>query len=660
MHPSPARRPRLLSPSRSSRLLLAALLLVVAALVAAGCGGGGSDDTSSDVASEDGPLAWLPANSWAIARVSIDPKQIDESIDTLDRLPIWDLASAALPAKDGTGLRAALLGQIAKELPGKQTGGDLEDAFGNEAGVAITSNDVNALGNLSDSGSSNVPIAAWLQVDDESAVDDVLDSVFTNVETHSSKGVDYSTGTVDGDQVAWTTSGDLLLLAPGAKQLERLIATHDGDQSLAQDDDARRALDGAFDGAPISIAVGTDALIDAGATFAEGDSSDSSDGALGDDGSDTRARLARVLRTSSVDAIVPDWIGMSATIDETGLRLRTTWSNPRSLATPDVGSRALVERMPADTEVASGTVNDGSAIERVQDLWADVSKEADVEIADLTEKCPANATKLCAAAVTTLEWILEDDQLAQDAADSDPTATVVVQSLSGTVTRTIASVTAPTPATAKGPAIEVATTGDNLSSLAGAQGAKVPTKVTAALAAAGLTITTSADGLSVTAKVAPASELGRLLTAELTPGDAAALAATGFDARKLLTSSGLTLSAKRVDDLVVATFPPGATSTIAAAVASKADTLADDDGYTDTVDAVDPPKEVGMYAWIDLPGAVDDILTGLSGTSPAIKRIQPTVANNLDPVPGALGWTTRTKVDGEDLGVAEFVLPIVK
>ncbi|MBC7460398.1 MAG: hypothetical protein H7287_03450, partial [Thermoleophilia bacterium] len=138
------------------------------------------------------------------------------------------------------------------------------------------------------------------------------------------------------------------------------------------------------------------------------------------------------------------------------------------------------------------------------------------------------------------------------------------------------------------------------------------------------------------------------------------LKAAGFDPRQLLTPSGLTLSAKRVGDLVVTTFPPGATSTIAAAVQALANMLADDDGYTKTVDAIDPPDRVGVYSWIDLPGAVNNILTALSATSPSVKRLQPTVANNLDPVPGALAWTTRIKVDGEDLGVAEFALPIVK
>ncbi|MBC7461225.1 MAG: hypothetical protein H7287_07675, partial [Thermoleophilia bacterium] len=561
MHPSPAGSRRPVHATRATRLMLVLALALVAALVAAGCGasrsGGGA--TSIDAGAEDGPLAWLPANTWAIARVSVDPKQIDTSIATLDRLPIWDLAAASLPAKQGAGLRAALLKELAQQLPGKQTGGDLEDAFGNEAGVAITSNDVDALSRLTDGGSANLPIAIWLEIDDEAAADDVLKSVFTNVKAQSSKGIEYSTGTRDGDQVAWTTSGDLLLLTPGAQQLERLIATHDGNDSLAQDDDARRALDGAFDGAPVSIAIGTDALIDAGANFADGTGNDAADGALGDDvDSRTLARVARVLRTSSVDALVPDWIGMSATIDETGVRLRTTWSNPRSLATPAVGSRALVERMPAGTEVATGMVNDGSTIARVQGLWSDVSKEADVKISDLTRACPATATKVCAAAVAALEWVLEDRDLAKDAAGADATSAVVVQSLSSAFTNALASIAQPAAARTGASvgavtATEIATTGSDPRALGGVQGAQVPAKVTAAFAAAGLTITTSADGLSMTVKVAPASELGKLITAQVTAQDAATPKAAGFDPRQLLTPSGLTLSAKRVGDLVVTT-----------------------------------------------------------------------------------------------------------
>jgi len=137
-----------------SRALFTLALLSAAALIAVGCGSGddsGSTGTGgegkSGVIGGDGPLGWLPPKTWLVSSVDADPKKIDAAVDTLGRLPAWSLAESFLPASDGKGLRLALLKQIAKEAPGKAkiSATDLERAFGNRAGFAITSNDYAAL-----------------------------------------------------------------------------------------------------------------------------------------------------------------------------------------------------------------------------------------------------------------------------------------------------------------------------------------------------------------------------------------------------------------------------------------------------------------------------------------------------------------------------------
>lgn len=624
-----------------TRFLLVLAPIAIAAAVAAGCGSSnGSDDPSTaDIGASAGPLSWLPTETWLVTQVDIDAKRLDTALGTLDRLPIWSLAQGFVDAKDGAAVRKAAFTQIAKDAPGKVTAKQLESVIGSTAGLAITSNDVKVLGDLDDT--SAAPFAAWIDVDDEAAAD----ALFERLAGDSSKeqeheGVTFHVGKVSGDPLAWTVQDDLLLITPGAKQMHVLIDAHAGD-SIGDDATARRTFEAASgpDGALTSALLGTDALTGMLVQAIEEEDIKVDGGAL------SERAVKRALTERSVDALIPDWYGFSATIDDAGLRMRGTWSNPRDLADASPGSRELAERMPATAPIVSAMANDGSMLGRVQDAWKDVRGDLNLDLGDLPEQCASKERWACDAAADIAAVILEDEDLAEELADADPSTLAYVQdplaSLPGTRATGAAS-------------IETVSTNTEALKIADNDALKD------ALLGAGIILTTDPSGLSVTIKVVPTSPLGRMLRAQLTPATSAQLRAGGLDIASLLSPKGITISSKEVDDLLVATFPQGAKSAVIPALEGDADTLDDDADYQKAIDAAEPPETVGSWGWVNIGGIVEASLAAAAKEQPEVGRFGATVRNNLSDVPGILSWTTRTKLDGEDVGVGEVVIPVLK
>jgi hypothetical protein len=200
--------------------------------------------------------------------------------------------------------------------------------------------------------------------------------------------------------------------------------------------------------------------------------------------------------------------------------------------------------------------------------------------------------------------------------------------------------------------IEVAESGDHMTWTP-------PKKLTDAARAAGIVATTNADLTSVNVSIIPASPIAKLLRQD----PAAAGQAFGFfglDLAKLQSKQGMTLASTDVDGIQVFGLPASAPSKVTQSLGGKVDTLADSDHYKATVAAVDPPKQVGAYSFVDLPAYVDSFLSALGQSDQSIKRIGPTVQNNLSNVPGILAWTTRETVRSHELGVYELVIPITK
>jgi len=673
------RTPRHLSSrdrSTTRRILASGAAILCAAAIAAGCGGDEGSGTGASSAAglggDNGALSWLPADTWLVASANLDPAAIDEAVTSLRRLPIWAVAEGFLPASDGKGLRTQLLEQVAKgaseqdDAKGDVTAKQLEAAFGVRAGFAITSNDLSGFEGDGD----DAPVAAWIEVDDRDAAEQLARDLATGTVTEEShEGVDYLVSKDDG---AIAVRDDLLLFAASEAQLQDLIDVHEGDvdESLAGDEEAAAVLEAGVGDALAGFALQSDPLLEAipglvqdqaRQTADDGEAS-SSDQQNADRAADLAKELGPLLTSKAVDGLVADWIGGSITIDDTGLRMRGAWSNPRKLATPDPGSRELVERAPIDAPIVQATVSDGSSLGRVQDVWAEVRDAYDLDLRALAAKeCDPGSEWACDLGVELALTVLEDEGLAEAQADAGDTALLYTQDPTSLFTSLARSVPleaggslVPAPLAPKTRLYEFATPAEL------ASGWTPSSELVAAARAAGISIETDMKSATVTVRVVPTSPLGRELRASLDAETAAATAMLGIDPRALLTPAGLVLRGDQVDDLVVWGIPQGAPSQLAPSLKGDADVLADDPNYAEVVAALDPPDEVGAYAYIDLAGLVEGVVTAIGETDQDAQRIVPTVRNNLADIPGILQWSAREQVGDEQVGTYDVAIPILE
>jgi hypothetical protein len=648
-------------PRLVRRWLLAAGCVLLAGLVAVGCGGddeGGSQGGATPDAIAGDALSWLPTDTWVVATLDVDPKSIDVALETLGRLPIWALAEGQLPAGDGAGLRKELLAQAAKQTKGT-TAKQLEAAFGTQLGFALFgSSDVTTLTD------GDAPYLAWIAVDDEdAALKAARDMYAGSEESKEHAGTTYYTS--KDDDAAFAVEGGLLLLTTTGARMEQLIDVHEDGDSLADDETAAAVMQAGIGDGVAGFAIGTDALAAALPQMLRAQAAK-----LDDDGAQARAEesadtVERIIEAGAFDPLVPDWVASSITIDATGVRGRSSWSNPRPIADADPSSRELVERMPADAPIVSGAVSDGSSLRRVQDAWATVADEADVDLRELAACNDAGQLAwLCTLGVETALTLLEDGDLAEAVDDQPDSATVLVQDLAPLLQATASAAAAASPPNAPGarpkaaaPKLE-ARLFEVASTMTGVLDWKPDAQLQEAMDAAGLQVTAAKDG-GVTVRVVPTSPMGRALRTQLDAEARIALRGAGIDVGVLTSPAGLSISPEQVDDIAVAGFPSSAPSKVAPALSGDVDTLGDSVDYRDAVDAVQPPENVGSYSWLHLSGYVMGTLESLAATEPDVGRFLPTVRNNLSDIPGVLAWSTREEVDGIEVGVSETVIPIL-
>lgn len=617
---------------------------LLAAFVAAGCGddGGGSD--GGDAGGVEGPLAWLPQSTWLIATADLDAERIDEALATLDRLPAWAFAEAYLPAKDGAGLRRELFEEVITSnghndgTPAKLSAKQMEAAFGDRAGLALTDTDFEALETMG----PDAPFVLWFEVDDEEkALKAVRELADGKLSTAEHEGVEYTVGRDGGDvEQAFLARDGLLLLAPGAKQLERLIEVREGDDGL-DDHDARAVMEAALDDTLAGVVVGTNPLLDAAPQLAEREGGMSA--AQRDD-------LEQMLESRDVREAVPDWMGFSSDLDDVGLRFRGAWSNARPIADPEIGSRELTERMPADAPIINAGVADGDSLERMQAIWSEAREAWDLDLRDLAQDCTAEYAWACSLGIESAIALLEDEDLAELAKDAGPQAYAMAQRLS-------APPAGRQPAAAqRSRSFELVTTGS------GILGYSPPPELVRAAQTAGVDVAVveAGDARTMRVRIRPGSPLARAIAREFDAASRAELRAAGLNLDQLLSPKGVTLSVEEVDDLFVTGYPQSAPSEAAKALRGEVDTVGENDRYRSVVKAADPPKQVGSYGWVDLRSFVDSVFDAVAAGNPEALRVKPVVENNLTDVPGALSWTTRQEVGDEQVGVAEWVLPILE
>lgn len=637
----------------SARSLATTLsILAAATFVAAGCGTGddGRSGGTSAVTGADGAFGWLPEDTWLVSGANLSADHLQDAIDTLARLPIWSLAKSSLPADDGAGIRGELLTQVAKAAPkqAKLTRTRLEAAFGDHVGLAITSTDLAKLrGGEDGTGDDQAPLAIFVDVDDEDAARAVASDIADGTETEREhEGVSFTTSTSSKEPIAWTIQEGLLVVTSTRGEMERLIDAHEGN-SLADGDEAAAVVDAGIGDAFAGVAIGSRPLLDAAEQLAKD----------GTELSDAQAkRLGDVLGSDAVEDLVPAWTSGSIDIDDVGVRVRGSWSGPHEIAKPQVGSRELIERFPADAPMASASVMSGDELGRVQAVWSEVGEGYDLDIRDLRATCPAAYLWACDLGIESLVVALEDDELASAMHDAGPIVTGYTQSFDALLANASLGTSAAgaPPARAVAPSsrwVEIAGTD--------AQVDYTPPKaLTDAAAAAGLAITSTDGGHSATIEVVPTSPLGELL-AKLTPAQRAGLTGLGIDVKALL-GTGITIEAEVVDDLLVTGFPSSAPSKLAPALRGDVDTIGKSARYEAAVDAADPPEEVGAYGYVDVQGLVETIFGAVAKSTPQAKQLLPTVQNNLKDIPGVLTWTARDEVDGEQVGTFDLVVPITK
>lgn len=623
--------------------------LAVAAAIAAGCGGGnGGDGDPTSIDSGDGPLAWLPAETWAIASVDASVKDIDRAIATLERLPIWSLAEIALPADDGAGLRRALLQAIAKES--KESGGNgvtakrLEAAFGDRFGMAIVDNDLEA---LDSSDAEDLPFVVWLAVDDVDAATAALVDLTAGKDTES-EHEGRTTWTSKRDDFAFTVDDELAVITSSRQRLEQLIDVREGDDSLARDKVARAVIEAGIGDAFVGLALQTDPLLEAVPALVEHAAAESEDptdaakaAAIADD-------LGPVLESAAVDGLVADWFAGSATVDATGLRLRGAWSNPRELAEPKVGSRELVERMPAGAPTASAMVSDGTMLGRVQDAWTETRDAYELDLRSYVAECEPAMKVFCELGIEAVLAVLEDKALADALEDAGPRSMAYVQDIGAT----LATIMPPKGATARpARAMEVATSGDHV--------VWAPTaELAASMRRAGLVVLPSPGG-DVSIRVIAGSPLDawlrRFERSQTSRADTGALALS-----LLRSPRGIEIKAEDVDGIRVLGFPQNAPSKVVPALRGDTETIGESSTYRDVIAAAKPPAQVGTYGWVDTREYFIAILSFVAGSEPDFASIIPTIRNNLAKTPGIIWWSSREQLDGEEVGVAEMAMPILE
>lgn len=637
------------------RATRALLTVAFVAIVAVGCGGddGSGDGGESGIVGKEGPLSWLPGDTWLVVTVDASAEGIDTAVETLDRLPAWSLAESFLPASDGKGLRAELLDRLgtnaSKRAKAPVSANELEVAFGDRAGAAITSTDFESMGGR------EADVVAWIQVDDEDAALAAVRKLTTGGDDeHEHAGVTYFRADAKAAGVSYLVRDGLLLFTNTDTHLESLIDVRDGDDSLARDEIGRAVIEGGIGDALGGVAIQTDPLLDAAPELVHTLAKDADDPKEGAKANAIADKLGAVLEDAAIDGLVADWISTSLTIDETGLRSRSAWSNPRDLADPKVGARELTERMPADVPVVSATVQDGTGLRRVQDAWSEVQAAYDLDLRSLAKDCEAAERWACDLGIELALTVLEDDGAAKALADQGDTTVAFTQDLDAMVGSMVAMSKGASPAVPKQRLFEIATTADpDVEWTPSAELAQAAT-------AAGIVMTTNADNSRVTLRLKPGSPIDLLLRRELDVGTRATLATAGFDVRPLLTSAGLTFETKEVDGIFVNGFPQAAPSKVVPALTGDGDTLADSETYRTVTEAADPPGQVGAYGYLDLTAYAEGILEAVAASSPEVKRVIPTVRNNLADAPGILWWSTRTDVDGIEIGVFEMVAPILE
>ena len=639
------------STSSLRRFVVTAALVAMAATIAVGCGGdrSGDGDGTSGIVGDDGPMSWLPADTWVVASGNLDADALGTAAKTLKRLPVWALAEGFLPASDGAGLRRAMLRELASSMNdetkgAKLTGAKLERAFGDHVGVAIFG-DVAGL----DASEDSPPVAVWVELDDRAAARDVVDELADgSVKTHSSKGVDYLTDS-SGDGAIVLTD-DLLLAAADVSGIKQLIAAHEGGPSAADDETGRAVIEASIGDALLGGAVATDPLIEA--------APDMLDAAT--EGESVKHQGYADVAATAIDAaepLIPDWIGGSLTIDAVGVRSRAAWSNPHRLASPTPTSRELVERFPEDVATAQAYVSDGTQLQRAQRVWSRVQQQHDLDLGQLVANCDKPVRALCALGVELARTALEDTELADaQAAAGDTVGGLLVDMASslgalGSLSDPAAPAAKPA-AAPKQRVFEAAMSDTDLDWTP-------PASLVTAARTAGLVVTARGvdDSTTYTIRVVPRSPLGQAFAAMPAAERTAAFGAYGIDPAQL-TGRGVTLTQQVVAGLAVIGVPDAAPSRLARSLAGDAGTLGESEQYRATVRAVDPPEEVGMYSYLDLASYVHDVLAALGADVPSVRQITPTVDNNLSDIPGILQWSTRETVRDREVGVYELVMPI--
>jgi hypothetical protein len=204
---------RLVAPIACSAMRkLPSILIAVATLAIAGCGDGGGGDASSPL---DEALRYLPADAPFAVAIDTDTE--------------GDQYQAAGDIADRFGAGNQLVEQIEEVLdagPGEIE--KFEAALGNE--FVVGSTDVEAF--VNQSSDEDESFVGAIQTADPATLDDLLEQENAKEDGESNGATIYKDD--DGDDFA--VKDDVLIVAGNRQELDKALATREGDDSLTEED----------------------------------------------------------------------------------------------------------------------------------------------------------------------------------------------------------------------------------------------------------------------------------------------------------------------------------------------------------------------------------------------------------------------------------------
>lgn len=658
--------------TRHARWTAAATVLGLATMIAGACGGGSGAGSGADAG--EGGRSFVPGDAVGIVEFSTRTEDLQQSLDTVERIPAWSLVEPELPADDAKGLLDKAFEDAFDEeerTEGMTFRKDIEPWLGDRGGVAVLRAAVTDPDAFED---DEPPILAWVNTDDEGAATDFVERTMgKDAKQDEHEGV--TIRTVDDDEGSGQTlvavTGGAVLLAARRSDMETAINVREDGDTFAEQDEVAAMLDREDREEQVVAVVDARALLRLAADRA------------GKADQEEVRRAEELLRSDELGEALPDYVGTAAGIDDVGVWNDTSWAPAGAVSVTD--ARELAELMPLGSLTAAASAAQSDTVSRIPGLWELTRDTYDLDLDMISEECGAREADACDLVVDGLREVLEGDAIERhQRAVGEEGVTAYAQLGSG----------GDVPEDAEGAYVGLARVEDPEAAMQGVDEDAFERAATV-LDDYGVELTEEGgeDERTYSASLTDDGEARRALVP--TPQVEPLLEASSPLLRDLLSEDGLTLRVeRRGEDEIVTSIPEAGLEVLEQALDDEGARVSAGEAYRRTVGAIEVPEETSNWAWLDLhatadatfaqlraqaaaveaPGAEPAVQRGpatppggpgmepeptIPGTNPAneILRAEQVVRRNLEHVGGVLVWTERAG-DDEQVGVARIMVPI--